>query len=78
MPGISTSTRHRLYRRCSRRRSPSSADAAVSAAARCHTALQAFCADQGVERLRVVNELDVALARGRSGKVQRIVAQPGG
>ena len=52
--------------------------AAVSAAARCHTALQAFCADQGVERLRVVNELDVALARGRSGKVQRIVAQPGG
>jgi phenylacetate-coenzyme A ligase PaaK-like adenylate-forming protein len=50
--------------------------AAVSAAAQCHKALRAFCSDQGVDRLRLVNELDVAPARGRSGKVQRIIAQP--
>lgn len=49
--------------------------AAVSAAARCHAALHAFCSDQGVDRLRLVNELDQAPGRGRSGKVQRIVAQ---
>lgn len=51
--------------------------AAASAAAHCHAALHAFCAHQGVATLKLVDELDVAPARGRSGKVQRIVAQPG-
>lgn len=52
--------------------------AAVSAAAHCHAALHAFCADQGVAGLRLVDELDLAPVRGRSGKVQRIVAQSAG
>lgn len=51
--------------------------AAVSAAERCHCALHAFGARQGVDRLRVVDELGVAPVRGRSGKVQRIVAPAG-
>lgn len=48
---------------------------AVSAAARCRRALRAFCADQGVDGLRLVNELDKAFARGPSGKVQRVIAR---
>lgn len=52
--------------------------AAVSTAAHCHAALHAFCAGQGVAGLRLVDELDVAPVRGRSGKVQRIVAQSRG
>lgn len=50
---------------------------AVAAAAHCHAALHAFCADHGVDDLRLVNELDVALAHGRSGKLQRVIAMPG-
>ncbi len=52
--------------------------AAVSAAAHCRAALHAFCTDQGVVGLRLVDELDLPLVRGRSGKVQRIVARSGG
>jgi phenylacetate-CoA ligase len=48
--------------------------AVARAAARCHAALQRFCRDQGVAGLRLVDEHAMALARGRSGKVQRIIA----
>jgi phenylacetate-CoA ligase len=51
---------------------------AVTAAAQCHAVLQAFCNDQGVDKLRLVNELDIALAHGRSGKLQRVIAMPDG
>lgn len=46
----------------------------ADAAARCHAALQRFCRDQGVADLRLVDEHAMAPARGRSGKVQRIIA----
>ncbi len=49
---------------------------AVAAAGRCHTALRSFCADQGVARLHLIDELDIAPAHGRSGKVQRVIAMP--
>lgn len=51
---------------------------AASVATHCHAALHAFCAQQGVAGLKLVDELHVAPARGRSGKVQRIVALPSG
>lgn len=47
------------------------ADATV---ARCRSALKGFAARQGVQRLRLVHERGVPFARGRSGKLQRIVA----
>jgi len=46
----------------------------ADAAVHCHAALQRFCRDQGVVGLRLVDEHAMALARGRSGKVQRIIA----
>lgn len=49
--------------------------AADSAAAQCHAALHAFCADQGVDGLQLVHERNMAPVRGRSGKVQRIIAR---
>ncbi len=49
---------------------------AVDAAAHCHAALRSFCAEQGVGRLHLVDELDVAPRLGRSGKVQRVIAMP--
>ncbi len=49
---------------------------AVAAAGRCHAALRSFCTDQGVGRLHLVNELNMAPACGRSGKVQRVIAMP--
>lgn len=49
---------------------------AVAAAGHCHAALRSFCAEQGVSRLHLVNELDIAPAHGRSGKVQRVIAMP--
>jgi len=48
--------------------------AARAAARRCHQALQAFARQQGLQPLRVVDELGQPIGRGRSGKVQRIVA----
>jgi phenylacetate-coenzyme A ligase PaaK-like adenylate-forming protein len=51
---------------------------ALAAADRCHAALRDFCTAQGVVRLRLVDELDEAPTHGRSGKVQRVIAMPGG
>lgn len=47
---------------------------AVAAAARCRVVLQDFAARQGVRRLRLVHERDAPFVRGRSGKLQRILA----
>ena len=47
---------------------------ARDAAARCHAALRRFCRDQGVQGLRLVDERDLPPDRGRSGKVQRVIA----
>jgi phenylacetate-coenzyme A ligase PaaK-like adenylate-forming protein len=52
-------------------------EAAVAAAARCHSALQAYAREQGMEQLRLRNELGRAIPKGRSGKAQRIVAGKG-
>ena len=48
---------------------------AAAALARCRTALQAFAASLGLSPLRVICEPGQPLARGRSGKVQRVIAQ---
>jgi phenylacetate-coenzyme A ligase PaaK-like adenylate-forming protein len=48
---------------------------AAAALARCRTALQAFAVSQGLGPLRVIGEPGQPLARGRSGKVQRVIAQ---
>jgi len=47
---------------------------AVAAARRCHAALQAYARRQGLEHMRVCDELDRPVPKGRSGKAQRIVA----
>jgi len=49
--------------------------AATAALARCRRALQAFADRQGLGPIRVLGEPGQALVRGRSGKVQRIIAQ---
>jgi phenylacetate-coenzyme A ligase PaaK-like adenylate-forming protein len=43
---------------------------------RCIAALQAYASAQGLVRLRVRPEPDLAPQRGRSGKVQRVIALP--
>jgi len=43
------------------------------AMARCRSALQAYAATQGVHALQVVGKLGQTIARGRSGKSQRVV-----
>ena len=48
---------------------------AVAAMARCREALESFAASQGVASIRVQEELDQPLLRGRSGKVCRVLAQ---
>lgn len=48
---------------------------AATALARCRTALQAFAASQGLPPLRVIGAPGQPLTRGRSGKVQRVIAQ---
>lgn len=50
------------------------AAADVDAVARCRRVLVAFARAQGVPSLRVVDETAEPLQRGRSGKVQRVVA----
>lgn len=42
--------------------------------ARCHEALQRYARTQGVRALRLLDEPDTLPQRGRSGKVQRVVA----
>lgn len=49
---------------------------AAAAAARCRRVLQDFAARQGLEPIRVVHETGSHVRRGRSGKVQRVVAMP--
>ncbi len=49
---------------------------AATVVARCRAALQNFAATQGVAPIRVLAELGQAVPRGRSGKAQRVVAQP--
>jgi phenylacetate-coenzyme A ligase PaaK-like adenylate-forming protein len=49
----------------------------AGAPARCRAVLRAFAHDQGVPSLRVLDETDQRPLRGRSGKVQRVVALPG-
>lgn len=49
------------------------ADAAI---ARCRTALENFAATQGLAPIRILTELGQTLLRGRSGKVQRVMAKP--
>jgi phenylacetate-CoA ligase len=48
---------------------------AAAAMARCRTALLAFAASQGLGPLSVIGAPGQPLARGRSGKVQRVIAQ---
>ena len=49
---------------------------AAAAMVRCRTALENFAKTQGLAPIRVIEELGQAVSRGRSGKVQRIVATP--
>ena len=51
-------------------------DAGMAAVARCRAALTHFAATQGLAPMQVIAELGQVLSRGRSGKAQRIVAQP--
>ena len=48
----------------------------AAALKRCSEALQDFARMQGLDTLRIVTKAGVTLARGRSGKVQRVVACP--
>jgi phenylacetate-CoA ligase len=41
---------------------------------RCHAALHAFAKSQGVDRMRLIDEPVSAIARGRSGKLLRVIA----
>ena len=50
-------------------------DAAVSAMARCRSALQGFAALQGLKPLRLIEELGQPVPRGRSGKACRVIAR---
>lgn len=47
---------------------------AAAAMLRCRTALQAFADQQGLQPIRVIDEATQAVPKGRSGKVQRVVA----
>ena len=49
---------------------------ASAAATRCQSALQRFASQQGLSDLTVVHEPHAAFVRGRSGKLQRILAMP--
>lgn len=51
---------------------------ATDAVARCAAALGRFAAVQGLAEIDLVHEPDTAFLRGRSGKLQRIVALPAG
>ena len=48
---------------------------AETVGARCCAALESFAAKQGLASIRVIVEQGQAIARGRSGKAQRVVAQ---
>ncbi len=56
-------------------RLPQSGADGASTAARCRQALQAFARLQGLAPLHLIVKMDTALQRGRSGKVQRVVAK---
>jgi len=47
---------------------------ATRALNRCRAALQAFAATQGLHLIHVIGELGQTMPRGRSGKVQRVIA----
>jgi len=49
---------------------------AAHAAARCRTALQNFAVIQALMPIRVIVKPGQTLPKGRSGKVQRVVAHP--
>lgn len=57
-------------------RLPLSGEAADAAFARCRSALAAFAASQGLRGLSIHEERAVALARGHSGKVCRVLGGP--
>jgi phenylacetate-coenzyme A ligase PaaK-like adenylate-forming protein len=46
------------------------------ALARCRVALRNYAAAHGLPAIRIVGELGKPIAKGRSGKAQRVVARP--